>query len=267
MEKVGSTIDRLRATSAATAPAITDFVKRVGAVGAQSGITIDQVAALGSTVDALGMRVEMSATALSRMIPAIKGNAFELSKAIGVTPETIRNLFDTGRGMEVILMILQRIKDSGMDADSIENMLGMAGMKDIMKDLNQQGARAGIVFAGLSQNVDTLRKHLVTANEAYEENVAIQQEYDKMNETTAAKWERLKNQLEETFVGDGAQRFLGGIIDGLRLIVNLLTGSNGVSVGCGEGTAFKVHSNGTVNRSIIPIKALKAVPVGDTVCA
>ena len=230
MEKVGSTIDRLRATSAATAPAITDFVKRVGAVGAQSGITIDQVAALGSTVDALGMRVEMSATALSRMIPAIKNNAFALAQAIGVPPETIRDLFDTGRGMEVILMVLQRIKDSGMDADSIEQMLGMAGMKDIMKDLNQQGARAGIVFAGLSQNVDTLRQHLVTANEAYEENVAIQKEYDKMNETTAAKWERLKNQLEEAFVGDSSQRFLGGIIDFLRTIVDLLTGSNGISV-------------------------------------
>lgn len=222
MEKVGSTIDRLRATSAATAPAITDFVKRVGAVGAQSGITIDQVAALGSTVDALGMRVEMSATALSRMIPAIKNNAFDIAKAIGVTPDTLRNLFETGRGMEAILMIFQHIKDAGMDDESIEQMLGMGNMKEIMKELNQQGARAGIVFAGLSQNVDELRRQLGVAGEAYEQNIAIQQEYDKMNETTAAKWERLKNQLEEMFVGDKAQRFLGGIIDGLRTIVDIV---------------------------------------------
>lgn len=216
MEKVGSTIDRLRATSAATAPAITDFVKRVGAVGAQSGISIDQVAALGTTVDALGMRVEMSATALSRMIPAIRNNAFNVANAIGVTPETLRELFETGRGMEAILLIFQHIKDSGKDADSIEKLLGMAGMKEVMKELNQQGARAGIVFAGLSQNVDELRKNLSTAAQAYEENVAIQQEYNKMNETTAAKWARLKNQIEEIFVGDQAQRWLGTIIDLLR---------------------------------------------------
>ena len=230
MEKIASTIDRLRATSASTAPEITDFVKRVGAVGAQSGITIDQVAALGSTVSSLGMRIEMSATALSRMIPAIRNNAFELAKAIGVTPDTIRNLFDTGRGMEVILMILQRIKDTGMDADSVEQMLGMAGMRDIMKDLNQQGARAGIVFSGLSQNVDELRRQLGVASEAYEENIAIQQEFDKMNETTAAKWERLKNAFEEAFVGDSAQRGLGWLIDRLRAIVELLTGDGGVSI-------------------------------------
>lgn len=229
MEKIASTIDRLRASSASTAPEITDFVKRVGAVGAQSGITIDQVAALGSTVSSLGMRIEMSATALSRMIPAIRNNAFELAKAIGVTPDTIRNLFDTGRGMEVILMILQRIKDTGMDADSVEQMLGMAGMRDIMKDLNQQGARAGIVFSGLSQNVDELRRQLGVAGEAYEENIAIQQEFDKMNDTTAAKWERLKNAFEEAFVSDKAQRFLGTVIDGLRNIVDLLMGGGGLT--------------------------------------
>ena len=258
MEKVGSTIDRLRATSAATAPAITDFVKRVGAVGAQSGITIDQVAALGSTVDALGMRVEMSATALSRMIPAIRNNAFSIAKVIGVQPDVIRNLFDAGRGMEVILMILQHIKDSGMDADSIEGMLGMGNMKEVMKELNQQGARAGIVFSGLSQNVDELRRQLGVAAEAYEENIAIQREYDKMNETTAAKWARLKNQLEEMFVGDTPQRLLGDVIDALRYIVDFISGNLGPAlnfvssilktmlvawaafkIGLGEGLAVK----------------------------
>ena len=247
MEKIASTIDRLRASSASTAPEITDFVKRVGAVGAQSGITIDQVAALGSTVSSLGLRIEMSATALSRMIPAIRNNAFELAKAIGVTPDTIRNLFDTGRGMEVILMILQRIKDTGMDADSVEQMLGMAGMRDIMKDLNQQGARAGIVFSGLSQNVDELRRQLGVAGEAYEENIAIQQEFDKMNDTTAAKWERLKNAFEEMFVGDEAQRGLGVLIDMLRGVVDIINDLQGYIVRIGIAfAAWKAGVGGAI---------------------
>lgn len=231
MTKIGSTIDALRANSAAAAPAITDFVKRVGAVGAQSGISIDQIAALGSTVDALGMRVEMSATALSRMLPAIRNNAFDLARAIGVTPETIRNLYDTGRGMEAVLMILQHIKDSGADAESIETMLGKGGMADVMKDLNQQGARAGIVFAGLSQNVEELRRQLGVAKTAYEENVAIQNEYNKMNDTTAAKWERLKNQFEEMFVSNSAQKFLGGLIDSLRVFVDFISSDGPIARG------------------------------------
>lgn len=230
MEKIGSTIDRLRATTAASAPPIADFVKRVGAVGAQSGITVDQVAALGATVNSLGMGTEMAATVVSRMIPALKNHAFDLAQAIGVTPDTIRNLVDGGKGMEAILMILQHIKEQNLNADGIDKLLGIGGMGEIMKELDQRGARAGIVFAGLSQNVDELRKNLITANDAYTEGTAILDEYNKMNDTTAAKWERLKNQMEEFFVSDANQRVLGYLIDALRAVVNLLTGDGGISV-------------------------------------
>ena len=223
MEKIASTIDRLRATTAAAAPPIADFVKRVGAVGARSGITVDQVAALGATVDSLGMGTEMAATAISRMIPAIKNHAFDIARAIGVTPKTIRDLYDGGKAMDVILMILQHIHDQNLNPDGIEKLLGTGGMGEIMKELDQQGARAGIVFAGLSQNVGELRKNLGTAKEAYADNIAIQQEYDKMNDTTAAKWERLKNQLQEFFVSDSSQKFFGGIISALRVLVNIIT--------------------------------------------
>ncbi len=223
MEKIASTIDRLRATTAAAAQPVADFVKRVGAVGAQSDITVDQVAALGATVDELGMGTEMAATAISRMIPAIKNHAFDIARAIGVTPKTIRDLYDSGKAMDVILMILQHIHDQNLNPDGIEKLLGTGGMGEIMKELDQQGARAGIVFAGLSQNVGELRKNLGTAKEAYADNIAIQQEYDKMNDTTAARWERLKNQLQEFFVNDSSQRFFGGIISALRVLVNFIT--------------------------------------------
>lgn len=238
LEKVGSTIIALRANSAAAAGPITDFVSRVGAVGAQSGISIDQIAALGATVDALGGRVEMSATALSRMIPAIKNNSFAVAQAIGITEKELKSM----TGIEQMVAIFRALHDSvkgfdmtteeGMNAaaDAVENMMGRStSMKEVMKQLNQQGARAGIVFGLLSQNVDTLEKQLGIAGKAYKENTALMNEYNKMNDTTAAKWARLKNQLEETFVSDQTQRWLGGIIDKLRAVVDLLTGKGGWS--------------------------------------
>lgn len=229
LEKVGSTIIALRANSASAAGPITDFVSRVGAVGAQAGISIDQIAALGSTIDALGGRVEMSATALSRMIPAIKNNSFAIANSIGVQEKYLKSLAP----MEQMVLIFQKMRDNiqhidtsteeGMNAmaDNVEAMLGKnATMREVMKDLEQQGARAGIVFGLLSQNVDELQKQLGIASEAYEKNTALANEFNNMNETTAAKWERLKNQVEEFFVGDNAQRNLGWIIDRLRELVD-----------------------------------------------
>jgi len=244
LERVGSTIIELRANSASTAPAITDFVKRVGAVGAQAGITIDQVAALGSTVDALGGRVEMSATALSRMIPAIRNNSFAVANAIGVTEKSLKDLFNSGRAMDAMVLIFQKMRESvqqydtstekGMNAmaDHVEEMLGKnATMQEVMKELNQQGARAGIVFGLLSQNVDELEKQLGIANNAYRQNTALLNEYNNMNETTAAKWERLKNSIEEWFVSDSAQRFLGRIIDGLRTLADWFASDGPLAIG------------------------------------
>ena len=244
LEKVGSTIIALRANSASAAGPITDFVSRVGAVGAQAGITIDQIAALGSTVDALGGRVEMSATALSRMIPAIKNNSFAVANAIGVTERSLKEMFEQGRAMDAMVLIFQKMRESvqqydtstekGMNAmaDHVEEMLGKnATMQEVMKELNQQGARAGIVFGLLSQNVDELEKQLGIANNAYRQNTALLNEYNNMNETTAAKWERLKNSIEEWFVSDSAQRFLGRIIDGLRTMADWFASDGPLAIG------------------------------------
>ena len=232
LERVGSTIIALRANSAAAAGPITDFVSRVGAVGAQAGISIDQIAALGATVDALGGRVEMSATALSRMIPAIRNNSFAVANAIGMTEKELKGM----TAMEQMVAIFKALRDSvkqfdtstdeGMNAmaDKVEQMLGnSASMQEVMKTLNQQGARAGIVFGLLSQNVDKLEEQLTTATGAYEKNTALMEEYNKMNDTAAARWERLKNQLEEFWVTADNTSVLAGIIDGLRVLVDFLT--------------------------------------------
>lgn len=214
LTRVGSTIDALRANSASTAPRITDFVKRVGAVGAQSGLTIDKVAALGSTVDALGLRVEMSATALSRMIPAIKNNAFAISKVIGIAPEEINRMYEAGDAMQVIIKLLKTM--SGKGEEEIEGMLNQSGFGDILAELNQQGARAGMVFTGLSQNVAELERQLDIAHDAFEENIAIEQEYLRMNETSAGKLAQLGNMLTNFFVRASTSNFLGKVYDFLN---------------------------------------------------
>ena len=266
LQRVGSTIIALRANSASAAPAITDFVSRVGAVGAQAGISIDQIAALGSTIDALGGRVEMSATALSRMIPAIRNNAFGVANAIGVTEKTLTDLFNQGKAMEAMVLIFQKMSESvkrfdtsteeGMNAmaDNVEALLGKnAAMGEVMKELNQQGARAGIVFGLLSQNVDKLEEQLRTAGKAYSENTALLNEFNNMNETTAAKWARFKNQLEEMWVSDNMQRRLGWIIDRLRDIVNIISDDGPL----GRAVRFMIYS-----ATMVKIKWTEAIGSG-----
>lgn len=226
LERVGSTIDKLRASSASAAPNITDFVARIGGVAATSNMTMAEMAGLGSTVDALGMRIEMTATALSRMIPAIRDNAFGVAKAIGVPQKMLKDLFEQGKAMEAMVLIFRELKRSveGLNdedaAASVEAILGKnAALKEVMSELNQQGARAGIVFSALSKHVDELEGQLALARDAYSQNIAIQQEYDRMNETAAARLERLKHQIEESFVNPAVINFLEWLFEWIQKII------------------------------------------------
>jgi hypothetical protein len=281
LERVGSTVIALRANSAAAAGPITDFVSRVGAVGAQAGISIDQIAALGATVDALGGRVEMSATALSRMIPAIRNNTFEVAQAIGMTEKQLKQMSGIDQMVAVFKALNNSVKnfdmttEEGMNAaaDAVEGMLGRSvSMQDVMKQLNQQGARAGIVFGLLSQNVDTLEKQLKIATDAYRDNTALMEEYNKMNETTAAKWERLKNAFEEMWVSDSAQRVLGVLIDMLRKVVDWIAEDGpiikGLKVMLAYWAAMKMNIGATIASMGAGFKAMgTAIGAGTNVLA
>lgn len=281
LERVGSTVIALRANSAAAAGPITDFVSRVGAVGAQAGISIDQIAALGATVDALGGRVEMSATALSRMIPAIRNNTFEVAQAIGMTEKQLKQMSGIDQMVAVFKALNNSVKnfdmttEEGMNAaaDAVEGMLGRSvSMQDVMKQLNQQGARAGIVFGLLSQNVDTLEKQLKIATDAYRDNTALMAEYNKMNDTTAAKWERLKNAFEEMWVSDSAQRGLGVLIDMLRKLVDWIAEDGpiikGLKVMMAYWAAMKMNIGATIASMEVGFKAMgTAIGAGTNVLA
>jgi hypothetical protein len=71
--------------------------------------------------------------------------------------------------------------------------------------------------------VDKLEEQLGTAREEYSNNVALMNEYNKMNDTAAGKWARLKNQLEEFFVNADAQSWISDVIDWLRKLIDLIT--------------------------------------------
>ena len=65
---VGSVINELSQNCTAGASYLAQFGQRLAGVGAQAGMTVPQVMAFGAVLDSQGQKVEMSATALSKLI-------------------------------------------------------------------------------------------------------------------------------------------------------------------------------------------------------
>lgn len=190
MLATGSAIFQLGATSTANATNIVEFSKRLMGMAQTAGITTDQLLALGSSADSMGLMPEVAATAFNRFISSLQSKHNLIEKDLGIAPGTINNLYSAGKAIEAIVLIFERMKATG----------NMNAMQGIFKDLGSEGARLTNVMVTMSRKVDMLKEHLYTAQEAFEDGMAVTNEYNIQQETAAALMERARNAWAKAFV-------------------------------------------------------------------
>lgn len=190
MNKVGSAMFRLSSTSTATSSNIVEFAKRLTAMARVAGITTDQLLALGSASDSMYLAPEVAATAFTKLFSSLQTNHNLIEKTLKIEPGTINSLFTAGKAMDAVVLIFQKMHDLG----------NMNALKPIFKDLGSDGARLMNVMTAMAKNVDMLKEHLHTSNEAYKEGTAVLDEYNIQQQTSAALVERANNLWQKTFV-------------------------------------------------------------------
>jgi TP901 family phage tail tape measure protein len=183
MQKTASAIFQLGATSTATGKNIIEFSKRLMGLANVSNVSADELLALGSAADAMGLMPEVAATAFNKLFTSLQKNHNLIEKSLGIDPGTIDSLYQQGKTMEAMVTIFERMKETG-------NMNALGG---VFKDLGSDGARLVNVMATMADRVDILKKHLKTSTDAFKEGEAVIAEYMIQNETAAAIMERASN--------------------------------------------------------------------------
>lgn len=191
MLAVGSAAFKLASTSTATAKNTVAFTERLTGLARTAGITTDQLLALGSASDAMMLMPEVSSTAFNKVITAIQTNPKAIEKSLELEEGTIGKLFEAGKAMDVIVMILEQMKKKG----------NMSALGDVFKDLgSDSGARLRNVMVTMAKNVDMLKTHLDVSKEAFEDAEAVTAEYILQQETAQALMERANNLWEKAFI-------------------------------------------------------------------
>lgn len=191
MLAVGSAAFKLASTSTATAKNTVAFTERLTGLARTAGITTDQLLALGSASDAMMLMPEVSSTAFNKVITAIQTNPKAIEKSLEIEEGTIGKLFEAGKAMDVIVMILEQMKKKG----------NMSALGDVFKDLgSDSGARLRNVMVTMAKNVDMLKTHLDVSKEAFEDAEAVTAEYILQQETAQALMERANNLWEKAFI-------------------------------------------------------------------
>lgn len=211
---VGSVINELSQNCTASAPYLAQFAQRLAGVGAQAGLTIPQIMAYGAVLDSQGQAVEMSATALSKLVMNLFKDTEKIAKATGLDLEEFNAALKRSTN-EGLLMLLERMKQLG----------GMDVLAPVFRDMGEEGARASAVISALAANIDTVKWQQQEASKAYEEAASVTKEFNVQNTTVQAGLDKARKRVKEMAVelGEKLQPVMSHVISSTTLILRLLS--------------------------------------------
>lgn len=251
--KVGSVINELSQSCSASAPYIADFAARMGGVGAQAHMSIDQIMAFGAALDTQNIRVEAASTALAQIITRIYQDPANYAEVAGLQVEHFAELVRTD--MNAALMEL---------LEALSKVGGMNKLAPMFSDMGEKGSRAIATLSSLAGHLDEVRSMQQLANQAYEEGTSVSKEAAVQEEKALSQWEKQKKAIHENIVALGQRLYpmmlntlkgVNSLIDAVKEIAGWLMNHKAEIIALAGAYALYLVQ---INYAVIKTKALTA---------
>ena len=243
LNAIGSALNELGANGTASEENISDFATRIGQLPGALKPTIAQTLGLGAAFEESGIDAEIASSGYSRFMSVAGTNVEAFAKQMRMSAEEARALFET-KPEEFFLKFAQSMKG-----------LGAEGTADVLKGLKLNTLEVQKAIGAAGDNADRFRELMELAGEAMEEGTSIQEEFNKVNNNTAAIWEKIKKVWKETFTSDWVQGFFSYIIQALGWLTGVTSkAGDGVKV-FRERIAFLLKTIGVCTAAVVSYKA------------
>lgn len=216
LNAIGSALNELGANGSSSEQNITDFATRIGALPAVLKPSIEKTLGLGAAFEESGIDAEVASSGYSRFMSVAGNNIAAFAKQMKITTKEASELFNT-HPEEFFIRFGESMK--GLGAEQTAGVL--KGLK-----LNTLEVQKALGTAG--DNADRFRSLMNLSGQAMQDGTSIQNEFNKVNENTAAIWEKIKKVFAETFTSDTMAQWFGGLI-------KLLGWLTGVTSKAGDG--------------------------------
>ena len=211
---VGSVINELSQNCSASAPYLAEFASRMGGVGSQANLTVQQIMGFAAVLDSNNQKLEASATALSQVIVRIYQDPAKYARVAGMDIEKFSSLVKTDMNAALI-EFLSTLKQAG----------NMDVLSPMFKDMGENGSRAISALSTLANHISEVRSQQEVANEAFEEATSIDTEFAVQNNTVQAGLDKAKNRVHELAVelGEKLQPIMRMVISSSTIALRALS--------------------------------------------
>lgn len=207
MEKLGSVVNTMGDSFAATEPQVLEFMNRASFLSTTMGQSIPQVAALGTTLISTGLEAEVAATGIKSMLNMLTSTT---SKAGGMD--------NWAKLMGVSVDELKGKVATDLNSTLIETANKIAAIEDPVERFQAAVAAAGSEGAPallkLAGQQDNYTKALGMTNAEWEKASSLQKTFDAQAGTVNSQWQMFTNTLSmaATQLGTGMLPYLADAI-------------------------------------------------------
>lgn len=217
--RLGSTIVDLGNNFATTERDIVEMATRLASAGTIAGLSEQDILALSTAMSSVGINAEAGGTAMTQTLSAISKAVSEggddlntFAKVAGVSAEEFAQMWsdDPITAIQGFIGGLGDMNANGEDVLAVLDELGLSGI------------RQSNMLQSLALASGVLGDAVTTANNAWEENVALSNEASKRYETTESQMKILRNGLNNLAIsiGDILLPIINSIVGALQSVVD-----------------------------------------------
>ena len=203
MLAVGSTVNVLSQNCTASKPYLVEFAQRMAGIGSQAGLTIPQVLAFGAVLDANGQKVEMSATAIQKVIMKLANKNREFAATLGMDAEKLNETLKHS-AKDGLLMFLEALQNMSKEV-GFENATMI--LAPAFKEMGLDAARVSQVLSTLAMHLDEVKWQMGQADKAFREATSATREYQIFNNTAQASIDKAKKRVAELAIELGEKLY------------------------------------------------------------
>ena len=203
MLAVGSTVNVLSQNCTASKPYLVEFAQRMAGIGSQAGLTIPQILAFGAVLDANGQKVEMSATAIQKVIMNLANKNKEFAATLGMDAEKLNETLKHS-AKDGLLMFLEALQQMGQSVGFENATMTLA---PAFKEMGLDAARVSQVLSTLAMHLDEVKWQLGEADKAFNEATSATKEYEIFNNTAQASIDKARKRVNELAVELGEKLY------------------------------------------------------------
>ena len=203
MLAVGSTVNVLSQNCTASKPYLVEFAQRMAGIGSQAGLTIPQILAFGAVLDANGQKVEMSATAIQKVIMNLANKSHEFAATLGLDAQKLNETLKHS-AKDGLLMFLEALQQMGQSVGFENATMTLA---PAFKEMGLDAARVSQVLSTLAMHLDEVKWQMGEADKAFKEASSATKEYEIFNNTAQAAIDKAKKRVNELAVELGEKLY------------------------------------------------------------